>query len=304
MLPIKFNAGQTLGVCAPASYVDPARLEIGKKILETAGYKVVLHPQATGRLHETQLAGTLENRLKAFHDLIADPAIDGVIFAGGGNRSIELVPHLDYAGIAKAKKPIIGMSDISALLNAISEKTELVTFHGPMLNWLANNPESSDIKSLVDILAGTELNYSWQSTVISQGAATGPLYGGNLAVFSALLLSGNFKIADGAILFLEDISEELNRMDRAYLAIAQLAAHTKINGIIIGQNLSLTDTGRPFGFNEAEIIQNAFGKLGIPVSIGAPFGHGSRLITLPVGHVAKLSVQEGNSSLSLTSCCA
>lgn len=303
MNPTPLIFGQTLGVCAPGSYVDPARVDAGKAVLEKAGFNVLLHPQSKNRYEKTQLSGTLTERLNAFHDLINNKDVHGIIFAGGGNRSLELVPHLDYAAIAHSKKVIIGMSDATALINSISVYAPLTTFHGPMLNWLASHPENDDVQALIDVISGAPVSYNWAGDCITQGAAKGPLFGGNISVLIALLASGSLKIPDGAILFLEDIGEELNRLDRAYLALAQLAARLNIAGIIIGQNVNLIDTGRPFGFREIEIARYAFGSLGIPVAFNAPFGHGPRLITLPVGHNVTLECTNIQSTISFESCC-
>ena len=49
----------------------------------------------------------------------------------GGYTSNELLPYLDYELIAKNPKIICDFSDFTALANAITAQTGLVTYYGP-----------------------------------------------------------------------------------------------------------------------------------------------------------------------------
>ncbi|OLZ64226.1 hypothetical protein AV521_36170 [Streptomyces sp. IMTB 2501] len=69
------------------------------------------------------------------HAFISDPAIDAVVCAGGGKNANWLLRGLDYGLIAARPKPIVGVSDPSLLLNAITARTGMPTFHGPAVLW-------------------------------------------------------------------------------------------------------------------------------------------------------------------------
>jgi muramoyltetrapeptide carboxypeptidase len=74
------------------------------------------------------LAGKDDHRLARLHDLFADKTIDAVWCARGGYGSMRLLPHMDIDVIGSNPKPFIGCSDISALLNYISDNAGLSLF--------------------------------------------------------------------------------------------------------------------------------------------------------------------------------
>ena len=49
----------------------------------------------------------------------------------GGNNSNSLLPYLDYEGLCKDPKIIVGYSDVTALLLGIYAQTGLTTYYGP-----------------------------------------------------------------------------------------------------------------------------------------------------------------------------
>jgi len=126
--------GSTIGVIAP-SWCGPAlaphRVARGRAFLESLGYRVVLAPHLFERRRWT--AGTPEQRAADIMDLFADPGVDGIWAAIGGDHSCQFLPHLDWSRIAAHPKVFIGYSDVTVLNVAIWTMTGLVTFNGPAL---------------------------------------------------------------------------------------------------------------------------------------------------------------------------
>lgn len=120
------------GICAPSSYARPEKFLPGLEKLRALGHELIVHPQAHGRLDDTQLAGTPQDRVAALYDLMADSRVDIVLTAAGGNGALQLVDKIDYTRLTK---PIIGYSDTTALLTAAFAKTGRVQYHGPAVNW-------------------------------------------------------------------------------------------------------------------------------------------------------------------------
>ncbi|MCG7522904.1 LD-carboxypeptidase [Streptomyces sp. OfavH-34-F] len=132
LLPAPLAKGGRVGVLT-VSAAEPAAhpdiFERGLERLRAHGFEPVLAPHAATShgyraATETQLADD-------FHALISDPEIDTVLCAGGGKSANRLLRNLDYRLIAEHPKPIVGVSDPSLLLNAITSRTGLITFHGP-----------------------------------------------------------------------------------------------------------------------------------------------------------------------------
>ena len=285
-LPPPLKQGDTIGVMAPSSRIEPADLQAGVDMLTARGYNVFVHPQTLERLHQS--AGTNVQKLNALHDLVREPNIKAIFFATGGNRALHLLDDVDYKLIKKHPKIYMGFSDCTALLNAITAKTGLVTYHGPTLKRLVKNPQ---VDFNLRLLAGEEKTIPLNgANVVREGTAKGILIGGNLSLFQYLIESGEIPKSKGAILFLEDIAEEYSRLDRDFCYLRRTGLLEKVGGIVLGQFTDLRDTGTPFGFTFEDIIaEHTAGLLNIPILMNAPFGHDVDLYALPIGRTATLT---------------
>ena len=88
--------------------------------------------------------------------MFSDPNIDAIFCARGGYGANRVLPLLDYDLIQSKPKIIMGYSDITAFLTSITQKTGLVTFHGPMLSTFKNTLVPYNLDTLVNVLSGKE----------------------------------------------------------------------------------------------------------------------------------------------------
>lgn len=293
------KAGDTIGVCAPSSYVEQSDIEAGAKILEKRGYDVFIHPQTYAR-HPTdhgQSAGTHQQKIDALHDLYRNLDIKLIWAAGGGNRAMHILDMLDYDLIRANPKPMVGFSDVTALLNTITAKTGIVNYHGPVFK---NLSKYNELDHLLALLGGEDPRYPfWDATTINPGQARGKLFGGNLSLFQYLPETLPPNSFDDAIIFLEDCNEELSRIDRMMLHLRRIGVFEKASGIIFGHFSDLQDSARPFGFTIGDIIREHTDGLNIPIIMDAPFGHGEQLYSLPVGQIAQFEIHDTNITFKL-----
>lgn len=282
-----------VAVIAPSSYSDSESLDQGVSLLEDRGLEVFVHPQA--RLRWNQSAGTHEQKIQALHEVFSDSSIDAVFSACGGNRATHILDRIDYDVIRAHPKPIVGFSDITALLNAFVEKAGVQGIHGPMLNTLASGKHLGQLDFLLGLLAGDALEYPTAAmTVLRSGQARGPLLGGCLSVFLPILGTPCAPSLDGAILFLEDAGTEVSQLDRALLSLRRMGVLGRISGLLLGSFSRSEDTGiKPFGFSLEEIVLEHTEGLDIPVVINGPFGHGPENYALLVGGTADLEASRG-----------
>jgi muramoyltetrapeptide carboxypeptidase len=132
---------------------------------------------------------------------------------------------------------------------------------------------------------------------IQDGVAEGPLVGGNLSLLTALAGTRFFPALEGAILFLEEVGEDLYRVDRMLAHLRMLGAFDRLAGVIVGQ---FTDMKRgtsegALGFDE--VLSTYFGSLGVPVAYGFPIGHVEDQWTMPLGVRARLDAGAGEVTL-------
>ncbi len=280
---INFSDVKKIGVFAPSSFVEKADIEAACALMEGKGFEVYVHPQTYAR--HGQIAGTLAEKLEAINALYTDPSIDVIWAAGGGNRALGLIDHLDYSLIKDTPKPMVGFSDVTALLNAITVHTGITNIHGPVFKTL---PKHAQLDAL---LAGDFSMPLGGAHVLRAGTAEGPLFGGNLSVFQ--YLPGTLpSFLKGAILFLEDCNEEISRIDKMLIQLKRLGVFDEIGGLLLGQFGDAPETGRPFEFSLPDIVAEHLDGRDIPVILNAPFGHGDKLYALPVGGKATLDTTQ------------
>lgn len=290
--------GDLIGIFSPSSWVEKDKVEKARIFLEKEGYRVFIHPQTLNRFHQS--AGTDAEKIAALNELLADKNIKAIFAAGGGNFAMHLLDALDYKLVRKNPKILMGFSDVTTLLNAFHSKTGLVTFHGPVLTWL---PEQSRplYEFNMKVLAGKTPPYPMQAArILRRGSATGKLVGGNLSLFHLLPGTATPPKTKGAILFLEDVNEELNQIDRMFGHLKRMGVLDHISGLVCGAFTDLKDTGKkPFGFTLDDIVLRHIGERDIPIIMDAPFGHTDILHIFPIGVPAQLTAGRKNIRLKL-----
>ncbi len=130
--PRALKSGAVLGIAAPAGPVDRARLEAGEAMLRDAGFSTVRRDDLFAR--DGYLAGSDERRAQELTALVRDSSVDAIICARGGYGCDRIIPLLDPALFREAAKPLVGYSDVTALLLWQRRRAGLVGFHGPMLD--------------------------------------------------------------------------------------------------------------------------------------------------------------------------
>ena len=247
--------------------------------LTRLGYQV-LNPDFPRKLPSPQ------EKAEQLHKAFADPEVDLILAQRGGYSAMKALPYLDFELIRSNPKPLAGFSDLSALLNPITERTGLVTLHAPMVINL-DQPTPFTLKSLQNALTGypqANLLRGAKYKVYRPGRASGILKGGNLITLTALLKTAWEIDTRGAILFFEDVDELLHEVDR-YLTQWILAGKFKgIKGLILGDFRGIR-SNRVF-----EILASQT-ALDFPVIHSPNIGHVADKITLPVGAEVELDTK-------------
>src|SRR5215213_8104109 len=129
--PPRLVPGSRIALVAPAGPIlERDDLTRAQDLCRALDYEPVLGKNAYYRYG--YLAGTDDERLADLNTALQDPAIDAVWCIRGGYGTIRLIDRVDYAAIARRPKALIGFSDITTLLNAVTRCSGLVTFHGPV----------------------------------------------------------------------------------------------------------------------------------------------------------------------------
>ncbi len=307
--PRRLSEGDTVGLVLPASAVfEREQIAIAKEQLETIGFKVKLGQHVYDR--HGYLAGKDADRAADINGFFADDGVAGIVCYTGGWGSPRILPLLDYALIARKPKVFIGYSDITALLVGITQKTGLVTFHGPVGGSVFDPYTLENFKR---VLMTAEPAGVLQSPPrapndlveranrilrIAPGRASGPLVGGNLTMIASTMGTPWEIETDGRILFLEDVREELYRVDRMLTQLALGDKLKRLAGVVFGRCTNCDFKGPTFSLEE--LLSERFGALGVPAISGLSFGHIDQKLVLPLGIAATVDGGAGTLSLDET----
>ncbi|TDO27495.1 muramoyltetrapeptide carboxypeptidase [Kribbella sp. VKM Ac-2527] len=258
-------------------------------------------------------AGTTEERLHDLATSFADPEIRAVFFSTGGATAVDLVDRLDYETIAANPKILAGLSDSSTLLNAVTAKTGMVTFHGFELMDFSGHEMVYTARSLKQVwfdkwsddyhpnpdwrdLEGDRTTYKgWRE--IKPGRAAGTAVGGNSEAFMQLVGTEYCPPLDGAILFLEAYRLQKRHIQALLATLKLKGVPDSIHGLIIGYCLGSDTPGAGNDRDIADIILETTSDHTFPVIQVGEIGHQVENFILPIG--APIEIDTRSLSLSL-----
>jgi muramoyltetrapeptide carboxypeptidase len=254
---------------------------------------------ATAVAGEGLHAGSPEERAADLHNLLLDPAVDAVLATRGGSGTLALLPLVDFALAARARKPLIGWSDLTALHLALWHRAgvagiagQVAAQLGPDLpawsreRWLAcvRNTDSAGPIPLPD---GMTL------TALAPGTAEGRLFPCNFSLLTSLLGTPWMPPLDGAILLLEDVQETPQSLDRMVSRMRLTGADRGLAGVILGQFTACgpRSPGTVTEEHGRELLHAWIRSLGVPALGGFPHGHEPLATALPLAREARLETE-------------
>lgn len=289
--PPKLNPGATIGIVSPSYQIDEDVLKRTTQIFIERGFNIIEGKSV--RLTDNLYSGTPKQRAQDIMDMFLNSAVDAIICARGGYGANRVLPLLDFEVIKQNPKIFMGYSDITAYLSSITQKTGLITFHGPMLVTYKNGFIEYNYDNFIKCLSGEnpiviKQPEKLQPRILKRGIASGPLWGGNLCLLINRLGTTDSIDTNGAILFIEDIGEQHYRFDRMMVHMRSAGMFDNIKGLIIGELVDMEDTDPPFGKTTDEIVMDVCGDLDIPIITNFPCGHGKYQVTLPISVLMEL----------------
>ena len=301
--PKAFQQNSTIGIVSPSYWLDENVLKKTAKFFTDLGYNIEIGKSTS--LQWGPFAGTPKERADDLHRMFIDPNIDAVMCARGGYGANRVLPLLDYDLIRKNPKIFIGFSDITAYLTSITQQTNLVTFHGPMLTTYKKSWIKYNYNLMIRVLTGEkniniEPPESLKTRILKDGTASGPLWGGNMSLLINRLGTLDTLNTNGVILFLEDIDEYLYSFERMLVQMRASGMFDQINGLIIGELEDIRDREVRFGRNTDEIILDICGDLDIPIVSNFPCGHGKYQATLPISITTEIDTTKKDSPITIT----
>ena len=306
--PPRLVPGSRIALIAPAGpLLERDDLTRAEALCRALGYEPLIGKNAFN--HHGYLAGTDDERLFDLNQALQDPTVGAVWCIRGGYGVTRLLDRVDFGALSRRPKPIIGFSDITALLNAVSRAAGVVTFHGPVarasmpafsrghFERVLTRAEPPGRLGRLPEPAGVLAPQEHRIVTLRGGTAEGPLAGGNLTLLQCLIGTPWFPDLNGAILFIEDVGEHLYRVDRTLAHLRTIGALQRLAGIVVGRFTELVRAGRDGALGFDQVLAGYFGPLNIPVAYGFPIGHLDAQWTMPLGVRARLDADAGEVEL-------
>lgn len=278
-----------IALVAPAGKIAPETIEQAIHTLNNWGLAVVTGKHLLGE--QFQYAASDADRTRDLQDALDDADIRAVLCARGGYGSIRIVDALNFERFRENPKWVIGFSDITILHAHIHRHFGIETIHGPMAAGLGKEDPSS--ASLQSILFGKAITYEIPNHPLNRmGRGTGQLIGGNLAILAGLLGSDSEVNTEGKILFLEEVGENLYRIDRMMWSMKRAGKLQNLSGLIVGGMTGIPDSPKDFGKDAYGIISEHVTQYTYPVCFNFPAGHQADNRALIFGRKVTLEVDK------------
>lgn len=295
--PPRLQPGDTLGLIAPAGIVEPKEVEDAAQSLAKLGLKVKSGKHLLDRYG--YLAGKDIDRAKDVNSMFADKSVQGILAMRGGWGCNRMLPLLNYPLIRSQPKILMGYSDITSLLLAIYARSRVVTFHGAVATSTWNDFTVNYIQQVLfqgEAVTMQNLNSDEvKIEVISPGKAKGKLVGGNLSVIAAMIGSTYLPTWNKNILFVEDIGEDVYRVDRMLTQLKNAGILSRLTGFIFGQCTRCKPSDEPTepAFTLTQVLKEHIEPLKIPAWYGSMIGHIKDKFTVPLGIEVEIDANSG-----------
>ncbi len=321
IFPNKLVAGDEVRVIAPAlslKMISQDNINHAIGVLQSIGLKVTFGKH----VNEEDIfnSSSIQSRLEDLHEAFQDKNVKAILAVIGGSNSNQMLRYINYDLIKSNPKIFCGYSDITALQNAIYQKTGLVTYSGPQFSSFAMKKgfeytlkyfkkmlfERSPVHVAASKLWSDDAWFLNQENrvfyendgywLIHPGEMKGTPIGGNISSLQLLHGTCYMPSLNNSILFLEadNITEihGVGEFDRVFQSLIHQPNFANVKGIVIGR------FEKKFAMDQEKlrIIINSKSELNnVPIIANVDFGHTMPIITFPIGGTCEIFAKNPSS---------
>ncbi|MDW2878659.1 MULTISPECIES: S66 family peptidase [Bacillaceae] len=269
-------------------------------------------------------------RADEFNEMMADSGIDLIIPPWGGELLVEILDKVDFAGMEE--KWILGYSDTSLLLLAVTLMTGMATAHGTNLADLRGEQMDETTARWLDVLKTEEggsvqqessSNYqkewqhenpspyvfhlteptSWKTISGSPERMEGRLLGGCIDVIRHLIGTTYGRVrefqrehlgGDPIVWYFENCEMTTTDLRRTLVHMKMAGWFEGCAGIMFGRSSANTAVG---GYTAEDVYRELSAELDVPVIYDIDCGHVPPQVTLINGAYAEIEVRDGKGNI-------
>ncbi|MBM7096706.1 LD-carboxypeptidase [Bacillus sp. H-16] len=321
----------SIAITAPSSGVENELHHLVKEAVarfEEKGHRVTCGD--TVWTQEKAKAASAAVRAEELNRFLSDSTTDVIIPPWGGELLIEILEHIDYEKINR--KWLLGYSDTSLLLLAVTLNTGIATAHGTnavdlrgketdetTAKW--ENALSTNAGDFIKQYSSFYYQKEWQfdnptpwifhlteetkwKTVSGQAEQVkGRLLGGCIDVISHLIgtklgdvkrFRETYLRGDSILWYFENCELSTTDLRRNLVQMKMAGWFDGCSGILFGRSAANTPVE---GYTAEDVYEELAEELGIPVIYDIDCGHVPPQITLINGAYAEVSVKEGKGEI-------
>ncbi|UQZ87477.1 Microcin C7 self-immunity protein MccF [Paenibacillus konkukensis] len=323
--------GTTIGVTAPSSGVREEHHDMVKQACERLrkeGYDTIVGP--TVWTQDKARSSPAHRRAAEWENMMNDPKIGLIIPPWGGELLIEILEHLDFD--RAQPKWILGYSDISLLLLAMTLRTGIATAHGTNLIDLRGEHSDETTAMWQTVLSAqrgqsvlqrssSKFQKQWRHTSpssyvfhlteptcwksVSPGPVrlTGRLLGGCIDVIRHLIGTPYGDVAgfqdrhiqgEPILWYLENCELSVPDLRRSLVHMKLAGWFDRCCGIVFGRSSAPSETD---GYTMRDVYAELSEELGVPVVYDIDCGHVPPQITLINGAYAEITAENGSGTV-------
>jgi len=287
IFPDKLEKGNTVAIIAPSSSVSKEQAELCKKLVEEMGYNVKMGKCVYQSIHGYS-SGTGVEKAEEINQMFADKEVKAIWCIRGGDTSSHAMDKLDFKMISNNPKIFVGYSDITNLNVNFNQKCGFITFHGPMVksnmlnrydNFTKNSFENA-LNMKKELVLENPSGEDFE--VIVGGHAEGIIIGGNLSLLVSMIGTPYEVDTKDKILFIEDVNEEVKRLDRMMYQLKYSDKLDDAAGIIFGDFADCINKAKG-DYTVVEMLKDILSNYKKPAMYNIKSGHCFPMSTIPLG---------------------
>jgi len=309
----------------PITKISPIRFARAKQFLLGKGFELEAGT-LTGK-SDYYRAGSIKDRADEINQLIHDDTVDILMGTIGGMNTNSVLEYLDFDYLEKHPKMVVGYSDTTAFLLAVTVKApDCRVLYGPAL--VASFGEFSPLvdytyqafekiitakdNQTITIAAPKEwtdepINWDdfthekkmeknqWHYT--DTPVLEGRIIGGNLNTMTGIIGSKYYPtFTKDDVLLIEDAEKDAAIIERSFAMLKNYGVFDQVKGIILGKHALFDDLGT--GRQPIDILLEVLGDKKLPIIYDYDSSHTVPMITTPLQAQIKIDAQAMNVQFS------
>lgn len=322
---------KTIGVTAPSSGVGKEQHHLLEQAIarqQQNGFQI--KTGETAWTQELAKSAPAKKRADEFMEMMGDPEIDFIFPPWGGELLIEMLEYLDFSRIQP--KWVLGYSDLSLLLLAITLKTGIATAHGTNIvdlrgeksdettgQWLTvlKTAAGESVSQSSSALYQKEWNHSnpspvvfqltepteWKTVSGTEEKFAGRLLGGCIDVIRHIIGTPYGEVqafrdkhipGEQILWYLENCEMSVADLKRSLTGMKYAGWFENCAGIVFGRSAA----NQPVeGYTVEKMYQDLAEDLNLPIAYDIDLGHVPPQITFINGAYAEIQVANGKGTV-------